>query len=98
MSIDNVTLVFCTDCESGWHVAGGPENVQNIRQGDCIGGRNCDYTGIAHLFVKENGSVQVSNLNLEICRRRADSWRFNAFKNPAFHPAINNWIESVLYY
>ena len=92
----NVTLVFCTICESGSHVAGGPENLMNMHPVGCVADGNCDYTDIAHLTVAENGHMVIaSNLHLEICRSRADSWPFSAFKNVTFHPAINYWIQSV---
>ena len=90
----DITLVFCTACESGRHVAGGPENLVNMHPVECVNGDYCDFIDIAHLQVHA-GLVHASNLHLEICRSRADSWQFSAFKDNAFHPAINNWINAV---
>ena len=69
--------------------------MQNMHPVECVAGDYCDYTEVATLKILGSGKLRVSNLDLELCRRRADSWRFSAFENPAFHPAINNWIESV---
>lgn len=93
--LTDVTLVFCPICEGGDHVAGCPENIANMRTGNCIFHTDCNYTVIAHLVVQDDATVQVSNLYLGTCRRFAESFMFYNLKSDAFHPAINNWIESI---
>ncbi len=85
----NITLYFCTTCESG---CGVPTNIPAPTNTPCLY-ENCAYVPVAKL-VLENGQVVLTDINLAIWSRRRDSFPFANFAGRAgeFHLLINNWI------